>query len=67
MRNKIDKDKFEELYRVCFDENDNIRACGRNACRELIRFLGSREYGSFDTGVMNAPAIVALHNEVMKG
>lgn len=60
----IDKDRFHELYQCCFDENDCIKACGRNACKELISFLGS-EYGNIDTGMMNVQKIVTLYHDIM--
>ena len=37
--------KFEQLYRRCFDENDNLTFCGRQACKDLLTFLGDDKYG----------------------
>ena len=56
----MDIDKFETLYRDCFDLNDNVKSCGRQKCKELITFLGA-EYGNAETGKMNVAKIVDFH------
>ena len=35
----MDKTEFEKLYKICFDENENIKACGIENCKKLIKHL----------------------------
>ena len=58
--------KFNELYAVCFDENDQIKCCGREACKNLISFLGDTRgrYGDAETGILNIPNVVKLHKNL---
>lgn len=60
----LDTQLFKALYQVCFDEQDNIRPCGREACKKLIRFLGGQPYGDPDTGMMHTDTIKALYHDV---
>lgn len=62
----MDKTEFEKLYKICFDENENIKACGRENCKKLIKYLGGEPYGNPDTGVMNTKNIIKLHRNIMK-
>ena len=58
---------FEELkpyYDECFDENGNIKACGREACKRLLSFLGDAKYGDVRTGFINVVEVVALYNQL---
>ena len=58
--------KFEQLYRRCFDENDNLTFCGRQACKDLLTFLNDDKYGNKATGMLNVDEIVKLHNSVVR-
>jgi len=59
---------FETAYRIVFDENDNIKPCGREATRRLIlaaRELDpTKEYGNVNTGIMNTYMIQQLYRNV---
>lgn len=61
----MDIQLFKALYQVCFDEDDHIRACGRNACKRLIKFLGGQPYGDPNTGMMHSDTIIALYHDVI--
>lgn len=58
--------KFNQLYDVCFDENDKIKVCGREACRDLLYFLKNKKYGDINSGKLNIPEVVALHKKLNK-
>lgn len=56
-----------ELYNRVFDENGEIKLCGREACKELIRACEEMtgevgKFGSTETGFMEPEAIKALFN-----
>lgn len=59
----INKNTFQDLYSRCFDEDGNIILCGRDACKELIRYLGP-DFGDAETGFMNAERIRSLYKAV---
>lgn len=71
------KELFLEKYNEVFDEDDNIKCCGRNKCIELIEaaqdFLRSdncigiplENLGSTQTGVLNKNNIFALHDYIV--
>jgi hypothetical protein len=50
-----------EKYEKVFDENGNIKACGRDACKDLIRECTNKwpdiDFGNADTGMMNVENI----------
>lgn len=58
----MDVSMFEQLYRKCFNENDELIFCGRQACKNLLEFLNDKKYGDVKTGMLNVSEIVALHN-----
>lgn len=58
--------EFDKLYYACFDKDDNIMFCGREACKSLLRFVidttGKKtKYGDITTGKLNIAEIVNLH------
>ena len=61
-------DKFKNLYNKVFDNNGNIKACGRESCINLIIVSGQIDetvyYGNSDTGVMNVANINKLYNSI---
>ena len=63
--------KFRELYNNCFDRDGNIKACGRDQCKLLIKFMnntyaqGRQFYGDAETGVMNVENIRTMHNVIL--
>lgn len=61
----FDMNKFMELYSVCFDEAGHVKACGRDNCRNLIKFLDDPKYGDLSSGRMNIDAIVGFKNKLV--
>lgn len=60
-------DNLKELYDKCFDEQGNIKQCGRQNCINLIlacQKFGGRNYGDIETGYTNVDAIKQLMKEV---
>ena len=54
-------------YNIVFDEEGNIKACGRDACKKMIslceEYTGIKDkYGNPETGVMNVEEIKAFFN-----
>ena len=62
---------FLEKYSEVFDSNDNVTACGRVKCKELIREAKKidkdADYGSEDTGYMNVENMKNLHKRMING
>lgn len=61
---KLNKSEFDRLYYRCFDEDNNLKCCGRDACRGLLEYLNDEKYGSLKTNMLNVEAIVNLHNNL---
>ena len=62
---------FIEKYHVVFDEDGNIKACGRYACMDLIlaceKITGRKgDFGDPDTGYTKPEAIKALYQTLTK-
>lgn len=58
---------LKELYYRCFDEDGNVKNCGRQNCINLIvacQKFGDRNYGDIITGYMNIENIKQLMKEV---
>lgn len=59
----VDDARFLELYDRCIDENGNVKACGRDACKDLLgyfsRFEDVEKYGNIKTGMLNTEEIVS--------
>lgn len=62
---------FLEKYSEVFDSNDNVIACGRVKCIELIREAKKidkdTDYGSEDTGYMNVENMKNLYKHMIDG
>lgn len=66
--------KFKELYDKAFDENGDIKNCGRNLCKALIREANalrpdltknqSLYFGNCKTGFMNITTIKTLRQNI---
>lgn len=58
------KQRFLGLYDLVFDENGNIKACGREVCKELIVLANQIEknvkHGDETTGMMEVDTIKSL-------
>ena len=60
--------EIRALYSRVFDENGNVKPCGRRNCIELIRVLESEtniNCGDKDTGYMNVENIKKAYAQVM--
>ncbi len=61
------REKFFSCYDEVFDENRNIKNCGREKCIQLIEaaqsLTGTKtgQYGSTITGFMNKKEIIKLY------
>ena len=62
-----DVKSFDEIYQAVFDSNGNIKACGRNACKELIKYTSKTFHvsvGDEDTGfITDVDTVKKLHAE----
>lgn len=61
--------KFISLYNEVIDNNGNIRACGRDKCKELIEISNKIDsntyYGNNETGMMNIETLRKLYSKVV--
>ena len=53
---------LKSQYNIVFDENGNVKACGRKACSNLIELCematnGQMDFGNKETGMMNVELI----------
>ena len=62
----MSKEAFKKQYHVVFDDEGNIKACGRENCKKLIHLAKSfsTEFGNEDTGMMNPNAIKDLYQKL---
>ena len=60
--------RFKILYQEVFDEEGNVKACGRSVCQELILLANQIEkdisHGNANTGMMDIDAIKKLHSNI---
>ena len=53
-----------DLYNKCFNEDGTVKACGREACKQLIRACmeqdPTKDFGNPDTGMMHVQNIISL-------
>ena len=63
----MSSDSFLKLYSEVFDENDKVKLCGREKCKDLIiccMSLSKGNFGNKDNGMMNIDNIIALKKEL---
>ncbi|MFR8103604.1 MAG: hypothetical protein ACLU8F_00720 [Clostridia bacterium] len=61
-------ENFRNQYRICIDEEGRPKACGHDACKDLIHICNSIEglkddnpkYGNMDNGFMQVKNIMEL-------
>ena len=63
--------KFNQLYSEIFDSRGNVKRCGRQKCKELMKIAyamdnSQTDYGDLESGFMNVKNIKALHNRIME-
>ena len=70
MDNNYTVKRIQELYDKAFDEDGNVRLCGRDVCIELITqmtvFFGSGiNFGDVATGYMNVGNVKKYYEMLM--
>ena len=66
-QSELDLALFEAAYNEVFDENGEMKACGRDVCMKLIvaaNNVGDEEYGDLDFGRLDVDAVKRLHNKL---
>ena len=60
-------EELSVLYKRVFDENGRVKACGRDACRALLRkrheACPNERFGDEETGTVRVDAIAAKIGE----
>ena len=66
----MENKSFDELFCEVFDEDYNIKPCGREKCKQLIHLCNILNYeyqfGDEETGFMNVPNIIFLKEGAIK-
>lgn len=61
--------KFTRLYSEVIDNSGNVKACGRDKCKELIEISDKLDkntyHGNIDTGMLHIDALKVLYNKVL--
>lgn len=62
--------QFLDKYSEVFDDNNNIKICGRDVTKELIKIANDIEpdisHGDLDDGFMDVQAILNLCEKIKK-
>lgn len=62
------EEKFNNIYSSVFDEKGNVKNCGREMCRELIRIANTIEpgtkHGDLETGFMHEQTMTRLYKKL---
>ena len=62
-------EKLKDDYQAVFDENGNVKACGRTLCMNLMytlkKFRPDAELGNFATGVMNVEVVKNVYQDII--
>lgn len=60
---------FEKLYKEVFDEQGNVKACGRDRCKMLMQLAhkldAGANFGDTNAGYMNIEAMKELHAKLI--
>lgn len=59
--------ELTRLYNAVFDENGNVKACGRQSCIRLIKYMQNYtvdNLGDQTTGFMNVDAIKSNYEKL---
>jgi hypothetical protein len=66
---KKELEELKDSYQAVFDEDGNVRACGRALCMRLMfslkRFRPKADLGNFDTGVMNTDVVKSAYQDIV--
>ena len=60
----MDKKEFLRLYNICMTETGDMKPCGRENCKKLLRFLNDPKYGNVDTGVLERTVVYELYKAI---
>ena len=62
-----DKEELRNAFEVVFDEKEDVRNCGRDACRRLMliikRYSPTADVGNINTGIMNVDVVKAEYHK----
>ena len=61
-------EELKDAYEAVFDENGNVKACGRAVCLRLMYVMkkfSTANLGNFDTGVMNVEKVKSEYNRII--
>ena len=63
-------DEIKELYNEVFDEQGNIKLCGRDTCKKLMRALNEIyedvNFGDLDAGFLNIETVQKYTSKLIK-
>ena len=61
--------ELKDDYQAVFDEDDNVKACGRALCLRLMytlkKFRPNAELGNFETGEMNIKVVKDAYQDII--
>ena len=61
--------ELKDDYQAVFDEDDNVKACGRALCLRLMytlkKFRPNAELGNFETGEMNIKVVKDVYQDII--
>lgn len=61
-------DNFKTLYNEVFDKNNEVKVCGREKCKNLIKLASTIkpniDFGDENTGFMNIDNMIQLRKEL---
>lgn len=62
-------EKLKNAYDAVFDEDGTVKACGRDACAQLIKLmknLSTKDVGNEDTGIINIEIMKAEYQRILQ-
>ena len=61
--------ELKDDYQAVFDEDDNVKACGRALCLRLMytlkKFRPNADLGNFETGEMNIKVVKDAYQDII--
>jgi len=64
---KRELEELKDAYEAVFDENDQIKACGRVACMRLIHLMkkySTEKVGNPDTGTLEINTVQSEYHRI---
>lgn len=65
---KKESEVLKSAYEDVFDQNDNVKVCGRIFCQRLMYILSKytkKDLGNFSTGVMNIETVKSEYHRLV--